>query len=306
MKLIVVNLVVTLLLLSCLTFGQASAPVAIPGTKCSMVPPPGFLPATNFSGFYQESTGASIMIVEMPGSSEELSKAFTAEALKAKGMIMVEKEKIDFNNQKGTLIRVSQSANGNVYLKQLLLFGDSSNTVLLNGIYPESSKYLEPEIRKALLSTIYNVNQAENALDAVSFTLDVSGTNFILAKFISGSLIYTTDGKIPSDKPTIIISASLGRVPEDNRKQYTLERFKKLPRGEFNTVKEIQPVTVDGLPGFEITGSGKNKSGQDQLLYQTMLFTDDGNYFIILGMAGEEMPDNLQRFKSVTRTFKRK
>jgi hypothetical protein len=47
-------------------FGQQEKPTRILGTKCSLIPPPGFTPASTFSGFQNTETGASIMINEIP------------------------------------------------------------------------------------------------------------------------------------------------------------------------------------------------------------------------------------------------
>jgi hypothetical protein len=63
-----------LLLIFGLTMNGASQTVespiqetAIPGTRVSLVPPIGFTAAAQFSGFWQESIGSSIMVTEFSG-----------------------------------------------------------------------------------------------------------------------------------------------------------------------------------------------------------------------------------------------
>jgi hypothetical protein len=141
---------------------QTDKHVKINGTKCSMVPPSGFSVATNFSGFQNLSTGASIMINELPAPYLTLVNGFTKEALKLRQMTLVSKEKIVFNYADATFFNVSQPANGITYLKQILVFGDASNTVLVNGIYPDSLKNAEVIIKESLLSTIYDDSQNDN------------------------------------------------------------------------------------------------------------------------------------------------
>jgi hypothetical protein len=223
------NLLLFCLLLGQLVFGQTEKLTKVSGTKCSLIPPSGFIAATTFSGFQHVETGASIMINEIPAPYQSIVDGFTAEALKTKGMTLASKQTVDFNNSKATLIHVTQPANGITYLKLMLVFGDAKQTILVNGIYPETSKSIEPKIKEALLSTVYNSSQNENPLDAASFTIDTGNTDFKLVKYMSGSLLYSTDGKIPTEKPTLIVGNSVAKVSAQNQKKYAEERLTKLP-----------------------------------------------------------------------------
>ncbi len=297
---------VSFLLLGQIVFGQTEKLIKVAGTKYSLIPPGGFVAATTFSGFQNTEAGASIMINELPAPYQSIVDGFTADALKTKGVTLVSKQTIDFNNSKATLIFVTQPANGTTYIKQVLIFGDTKQTVLVNGIYPEASKDIEAKVKDALLSTVYNASQNENPLDAATFTIDITGTDFKLIKYISSSLVYSTDGKIPTEKPTLIVGNSIAKVPVENQKKYAEERLKKLPGGEHNVVREIKEITIDNLKGFEIIGDGKTKDDKAELIYQVMLFTDEGGYYILVGQAKEEFEKNLETFKKIAKTFKRK
>jgi hypothetical protein len=295
-----------LLLIGHVAFGQTNKHIKVLGTKCSLIPPSGFVPAANFSGFQNTETGASIMINELPAPYQQIVDGFTAEALKTRGMMLVSKQTVDHNNGKATLISVTQPANGTNYLKQILIFGDSKGTVMVNGIYPEAANNLEEKIKTALFSTVFNAAQDDNPLEAVPFSISVEGTEFKVAKFMSGSLLYSTDGKVPTEKPTLIVGSSLAKVSTPNQKQYAQERLKKLPGGEFSIVKEIKDITIDNLKGYEIIADGKAAKDKPELIYQVMLFNDKGDYYIILGQAKENRNDYLKIFKKIANTFKRK
>ena len=300
------RLLLTFLFIGHFTFGQTDKHIKVPGTKCSLIPPSGFVATTNFSGFQSSETGASIMISEIPAPYQQFVEGFTAEALKTHGMTLISKRTIDFNKSKATLIKATQPMNGATYLKQILIFGDAKGTVMVNGVYLEASKIEEGKISDALLSTVYNTSQNDNPLEAAPFTLNVEGTEYKVAKFMAGSLVYSTDGKMPTEKPTLIVGGSLAKVSVPNQKQYAQERLKKLPRGEFNIIKEIKETTIDGLSGYEIIADGKTADNQPKLIYQVMLFNDKGDYYIILGHAKENMESNLEAYKKIAKTFKRK
>ena len=294
------------LFLGQIAFGQAEKLIKVSGTKCSLIPPGGFVASTTFSGFQNAETGASIMINEIPAPYQSLVDGFTAEALKSKGMTLIKKQTIDFNGSKATLINLTQSANGTTYLKQMLVFGDTKGTVLVNGIYPEASKDIEPQIKDALLSTVYNNLQNDNPLDAATFTIDIKDTDFKIIKYMSGSLLYSTDGKIPTEKPTLIVGNSIAKVSSQNQKKYSEERLKKLPRGELNIIKEINDITIDNLKGFEIVANGKTQDDKAELIYQVMLFNEKGDYYIIVGQTKDDFNKYLESFKKTAKTFKRK
>ncbi len=297
---------IVFLLLVQISFGQTGKHIKVSGTKCSLIPPSGFVAATTFSGFQNAEAGASIMINELPAPYQLLVDGFTAEALRSKGMTLINKQTIDFNGSKATLIHLTQAANGTTYIKQMFVFGNAGTSVLVNGIYPEASKALEPEIKAALLTTVYNQTQHDNPLDAATFTIDVNGTDFKIVKYMSGSLLYSTDGKMPTEKPTLIVGNSISKVSTQNQKKYAEERLKQLPGGELHVVKEIKEITVDNLRGFEIVANGKTKDNHDELVYQVMLFTDDGDYYIIVGQTKEAFETYLASFKKITKTFRRK
>lgn len=300
------RILLTLLLIGNLSFAQTDKHIKILGTKCSIIPPNGFMATNAFSGFQSSETGASIMINELPAPYQQLVDGFTAEALKTRGMTLISKQTIDLNKSKATYIKVSQPANGTIYLKQILIFGDPKETVLVNGIYPESSKGIEPQIMEALLSTVYDSSEDDNPLEAASFSIDTKDTDFKLNKYMSGSLLYSTDGKVPTEKPTLIVGNSIAKVSSQNRKKYSEERIKKLPRGEQNNIREIREITVDGLNGYEIVADGKTKDNKPELVYQVMLFNESGDYYIIVGQAAAEFDRYIAIFKKVTKTFKRK
>lgn len=271
-----------------------------------MVPPSGFVAATKFSGFQNEEKGASIMVTELPPPYQQIADGFTAEALKMNGMTLVSRNTVDFNNSKATLIKVTQSANGTTFIKQMLLFGTGRETVMINGIYPEASKSMEEKIRQSLFSTVYNADQNLDPAGAAPFTVNVEGTRFKPARLVTGSLLYSVDGEIPTEKPTIIITNSLSKVVINNQEEFARQRLKRLPQGQHNEVREIREVTIDNMKGYEIVADGKTKEGKPELVVQTMLFKNEGEYYIILAQAKEDFEANLKTFRQITATFKRK
>ena len=152
------SLLLALLLVAQFAWAQSDKLVKVTGTRCSMVPPKGFVAGKSYGGFEDIKTGASIVINEFQTSYQTIVDGFTVALLQSKGMKMISKETIDFRGSKATMICVTQLSNGITYVKQMLVFGNQQLTVLVNGMYPEASKAVADKIKTAMLSTIYNSN----------------------------------------------------------------------------------------------------------------------------------------------------
>lgn len=297
------------LLLATLAWGQSDKHTPVPGTQLSLVPPAGFSLSNRFAGFQHEKSGASIVVTELPAPLQATTEGFTAEALQAKGMVLVDKQAIDFAGGKALFLKVSQQAQGQTFLKQILLFGDSRKTVMVNGVYPEASKTLEIEIRAALVSASYLEGQNADPQEAVPFRIHVEGTPFRFARSVTGSLLYSTDGEVPTkaaDKAVVLVASAKAAVAPAARKQFSLDRLKKLPRGNAVSTKSVTPITVARLSGYEIVGEGRDTGNNKQLVYQAVLFDESGGYYLLVGTAIHNEEANLAHFRTITKGFQLK
>lgn len=298
--------------LICLFTLQTSAQserVTVKGTAISLVPPAKFIAATKFSGFQLEASGSSIMVTELPGSLEQHAASFTAEGLKAKGMTLIEKKDVLLDGAKALYIKLTQLAGGTTYHKQMLLFGDDKKCFIINGIYPDRAKALEGAINKSLFTAKYDATLVVDPLASITFSIDVTNTPFKFAKTISGSIVYTLDGLVPTKSPAkenIVVSGSLGGVVSGNRQQFAIERLHKLPGGQDLVVRETKPITIDGKEGVEIIATGKDGSRDGRLTYEVMLFKPNGEYLIIVASTDTKAEQYLPVFKGIAKTFKEK
>ncbi|MBI3219943.1 MAG: hypothetical protein HYZ44_10555 [Bacteroidetes bacterium] len=283
-------------------------PVA--GTKFFLIPPSGFVSATSFQGFQQTNTGSSILLMEIPGPFSETTRGFNEQGLKTQGVQLKTKNAIKVNGKQGFFMTAAQSAYGNDYSKYMLVFGDAQATYMINGTFPAKFAELAEDIRNAMLSVVYESAMTVDPLGSVSFTIDTRDTKLKFAKNMSGMLIYTVDGKVPaeaSDKTSFLVGLSIANVKMTDFKMTAVTRMKKLPYTDLKIDEsKISEVEIDGITGYELVGEGLDKpNGTTELVYQVMLYTDNG-YYIIVGTTTDNFEQNLELFKKVARTFKRK
>ena len=94
------------------------------------------MPSTNFKGFSNPvDQTAMIMVTEIPGPYTEVNKGFNTDILKTKGMELKTKKRIKVAAYNGLLIELEQAANGSVFTKHILIYGDEKSTTLVNGAY---------------------------------------------------------------------------------------------------------------------------------------------------------------------------
>jgi hypothetical protein len=281
----------------------------IAGTNFFLVPPVGFTAATNFQGFQQVSSGSSILVVEIPGPFAETTRGFTEQGLKAQGVTLRKKEDVTVNGQQGLFITTEQFAYNRNFSKYILVFGDGQITHMINGTFPKGELALDKDIRESLLSVFYDADLTVDPLSTAPFTLLTEGTKLKFAKSMAGALLFTTDGKVPTestDKTSFMAALSISNVQTADKRLTAMMRMRKLPYTSLKFDQDkINEIEIDGISGYEIAGEGLNNNGIKELIYQVMLFTDNG-YYILVGTAQNDFEQNLELFKKVAKTLKRK
>lgn len=280
------------------------------GTKVFIIPPDGFIEANNFFGFQQSQSSSSIVITEVPGPFETVSKGLNADGLKTQGMTLKEKREIKINGYDGFYIEAEQFAYENYFTKSIIVFGDKDLTIMIVAIFPQKFKSIEKDILKSIYSVVYEPNLEIDVTNSIHFNIETENTKMRFAKIIMGSLTYSVDGKIPpesDDKTFFQVGQSLSTVEVADKKLYTLNRARKMPfndlRIEENKTKMIE---VDGISGYEIVAYGINqKTAKEELLYIAMLYTDNG-YYLLNGTANADYNNNIDLFRKLTQSFKRK
>ncbi len=279
----------------------------INGTKVSLLLEEGFTQAVNFQGLQQTESNASIMAFSVPAPFAEIEKGMTADNLKKKGIEVIAIDQLQINGKSALLMTGKQFARDNYFRKYILVLDADKETVLLNGSIPEELTSICSSVRKMMLSVIYNENQSTDPLANAGFSLDTTGTAFRFAKGSFNGLVYTFDGKMPTEskeKTNLMASKSHSEVVIEDKKLYCINRLKQAPF-EIDSIQEIQPLTIDGISGYSILADGKSKTTkQQQLVYQVILFSDQ-MYYIFMGTTTDETGKSLEQIKALLATFKR-
>ncbi|RNC83074.1 MAG: hypothetical protein ED557_10180 [Balneola sp.] len=279
------------------------------GTGFFLVPPPGFSSATNFQGFQQESSGGSIILTVLPAPFSEISGTLTAEAFLAGGMELQTSEDVKVNGDQGYFITLKQNAYGITFSKYMLVFGDEETIYMVTGSFPLEAEETGKNIRRSMFSVVYEKDLMVDPLASAPFSINTDNTKLKFAQNMSGSFLYTVDGKVPTesnDKTSLFIGMSYSKIQPLNMKATALQRINTLPYDKIDVDESsINKIEIGGISGYEIIGEGlDNTTGESELIYQAMLFSND-DYFIILGTTNNDQEENLDLFKRITNTFRK-
>ncbi|HET6889688.1 MAG TPA: hypothetical protein VFH31_01190 [Pyrinomonadaceae bacterium] len=284
---------------------------AIPGTRVSLVPPAGFTPAAQFSGFWQESLGSSIMVTEFPGPLSEVSSGFLNPSdLAKRGMALLNKLEVKVNNETGLLLNLKQNAFGTEYRKWLLIFGDEKESVMLAATFPkELEGDLSEKMKASILTVKWDRERKVAPTEGLNFTFTEKG-EIKLAKRIANSLLYTKSGIFPSkavDDPLFIIGQTLSKLDIDDKEQFAKSRLSQTATITEIEIERLSQVTVDNLSGYEILAKGNDtESGNSMVVYQVVLY-EDRSYYIMQGLVSAKHGQTyLPVFKEMARSFRRK
>lgn len=281
----------------------------IAGTKLSLIPPPSFEEANNFNGFQHGPTNSVIMVLDIPGPYSEVSSALTKENLLKQGVVTDSIVPVQLGKLSGLLISGTQAAYGQKFYKYILVLGSEQKTHMINGIAPNDNLEYKQLVYHALTTLVYESEKAVDPFEALDYTIDPNGNQISLATVSSNSLIYTSDGKVPSkskDRTVLIVTQSHSNIRVANKKEYALKRFQETPLQILN-INSSKEIEIDGLEGIEIVVLGDNMAHEENTgAFQIMLFKED-TYYLFIGSTNQDEPKKrLKDLKDIVLSFRLK
>ena len=290
---------------------------SVKGTKVSLIPPKGFKEVDGLSGFFDLEQNSNVQVLILPMSYSETIAEYNKDTLLAFGFKISKEEKLTINGLPAIFITgVGIRDPKKTYVNFMLILSTYSDTetIVMNGLCPESLKGMSDEIKKSMLSVYYDIDKKLNPFDVVDYTIDVSATKLQFGMSSNANIVmFTVDGKFPTDsddKTSLMITktAYLSET-ETSDALLRLEALETLRKAAENIEYEhINEIVIDGLSGYEIYSKGKNKysnSDETEYFYQVMLF-GDGFRYLFLGITNDTTNKSLETLKKVVMTFKRK
>ena len=297
------------------TAGVRAEPRQAPNSRVALDLGEAFTPSDRFSGFVDEKSGASFIVVEMPASAYEEVKqiADRADALAAQGLR--EPAKSELPGRKGEYVYFTgkQTSLDTNFAKYVLILRENGVTAMITANIPEAAlnaaTFTKAQIEETLAKAVV---KDETSKGAELFRLGYLGPFKEAFALMGTSKGYSTSGQPPAPgenrvmkEPTLIVAPSTdSRLTVDPKTaaQRSFASFGGLKDGKIESEK---PVSIAGLKGHQIVGEAVEvNSGSKIGLYLLLLAGEPGGYYAIVGTSPiAEMPKMLPEFEKVTASF---
>lgn len=286
-----------------------------PNSRIALQLEKSFKTSDRFSGFVDDKSSASIVIIELPEESFEQIKTIgnNPAALAAQGVTDVKTAELPGREGDYVYLQGMQKTPLVDYQKYIFIFKENNVCAMITVNVPEA----------ALQSRVITSADIE-AILASAAVRETSGTEFTLFElgytgpFVEDlSLLGNTKGyRLASDagdkadqtklRPFFLIAPSLHKLPVVELEQSARKAFHSIDKFKDFTMTSSAPARVGGLQGFEITGEAVDtQNGEHAGLYHLMLAAEGGGYFRLVGIAPKaEMETYLAEFRRISESFR--
>ncbi|MBC8049604.1 MAG: hypothetical protein H7X92_05585, partial [Chitinophagales bacterium] len=285
-----------------------------PNSRIAMELADSFKPSDRFSGFVDDNSSTSIVIIELPADAYEQVRTLgdNPTALAAQGVTGVTKSELKGREGEHVYLTGAQQTPLVDYAKFILIFREKGVAAMITANVPEA----------ALTSRAISKEDVEAALASAEVRDEASGANALFELGYLGpfeedvSLMGNTKGyrlkadagATPGEKlrPFFLVAPSLHKLPLNLVEETATKAFKSLDQFRDAEITQLRKVTIAGLQGVEITGEAADwKSGEAAGLYQIMLPGAGGGYFRLVGFGPKAgWGDSLAEFRKIAESFR--
>jgi hypothetical protein len=283
--------------------------VAIPGTNVRIAPPADFVLSKRFPGLEQRPTQSVLTIAEWPASFERTVAAFSdANALRRSDMEVLERRTVSVGGRQGLLLNLRYTPLGRSLRKWTLVLGEGRKSMMASATCPaDIAPALFDGLRASLLTVQWAPEKPVPPEDPWLFTLAAPPAARVVGKSPTTLALQVADSSSsPQAVATFMISSSYSMLDAEPSERYAKARLGQTAQTADLRFERVAPVEIDGLKGFELTATGRSAARQPVVLYEAILFDDEG-YFVMQSQTSPKQADKfLPTFRTLARTFRRK
>lgn len=248
--------------------------VRVPGTRVSIMPPPGFHRAQSFLGFVASPRIARISVAVTPQSVIAAVAAATNEALAESGMKVLSREPMQVDGFPSQLVVVEHDSEMGPLVSWTLLFGNLHRHVRLMAscLQREREEFAEP-LRAALVGARWRPREPLDPFEGLSFAIR-GDTKFQFAERVTDRVTFTKDGVLPPQHPTdpaLVIVETSETIFEGDQATYCAEQLDEATDFPELRVTHSNPIEVRRIAGCEAIGQALLE-GEPLLIYQAAIF----------------------------------
>jgi hypothetical protein len=286
-----------------------------PNSRIAMDLSENFKPSDRFAGFVDEASGASFLIVEMPGPAYDEVKTLAdrPDALAQKGIVDTAKAELAGRGGEYVYLAGRQNTLAGDFAKHILILRENGVTAMITANIPQRAvddkTVTRQQVERALATATV---QAEPARGEQLFSLSYLGPFKETVSFAGTTKGYNLTGMIPEPgtaqakkDPLFIVAPSVDKTPILDVKRSAQNSFRSLGGLADHKVTGEREITIAGLKGHEVVGEAKDpKAGGQTGVFLVLLPVQGGGYYLMAGtVASAEMAKYLPEFQKIASSF---
>ncbi len=284
--------------------------IDIPDTRLSIIPPKGFKFMEYAPQFVEENGNAQIGLFEMAESYFKIIPMYSEEYFEnIPDSEIISIRDIFINGYNGREILIEETGNQKKYI---LLFGNNDFCIVIGGAYYiDFETTFADKIKESALSVVFNPNKKLDATEVLPYGINTSGTKLKLAGATQSFSFYTVGGEDPVsglDKTKL----DIGGRRLDGSNQWTEDVIYEIIQNVMNSegkfglkIGKTKKKVIDEMNGYETVGYVILGSDTIKIIYYLFLI-DQYDTYGIRGWSNMEFDNNLELFREISKTFKRK
>lgn len=245
-------------------------------------------------------------VLAIPFSTLRLE--FSEEKLKERGLDLKSRSEFLWNGVPAMLLKIFQPVDeGHVKGQWVLLIDRKDHTWMVGGAYEAKNQDRSAEVLQILQSAWWDEEGelTPSGAGIANGAITTEGTPFRAAGLSQGALVYSKDGKMPTDSEDGALFV-LSRIhntytPLEKQNEFAKEKCSAISLGSDLEVLSERDVRIDRMPGREIVA--RTEDEQDALVYQMILF-GPGTCHVLVGIAYDKHDENLMYFRKLAESYR--
>lgn len=243
-------------------------------------------------------------LLHMPYS--RLIDEISHNALKKGGMEVKSRFSFIWNGCRAELMKIFAGGRGGTIGKWVLIVDRGADKCwMISGSYNSKDMRAAQFVLDMIRSAWWENGNNEGASGWPLYGgIDPKGTPFRLAGFRQDALIYTKDGRIPTQAADqalfVVSSAAREYMAPEKRAEFAVAEIRKVERGAALEIISQTEETIGGTPAIVIAAKTKDKA--QALIFQAALFHGQ-RVTMLVGIARGETAANLAHFQKLASTY---
>ncbi|MCB0634270.1 MAG: hypothetical protein R2824_02960 [Saprospiraceae bacterium] len=277
----------------------------VKSTNVSLVIPPDYDYIESLSRL-QRHEKLYLQLVRIEGSYETLLPGFTRDSIEAQGAEVDVVKDVVFNGNPGRYIEGPSKFPGET--KMMLVLGDSTNIVLIMGVFKSDDLAGKGELHQIMQSAYMDSEAKVDLMELANFTFDRDITSFKFHSSASNMYMFTPLGN-ESDEDSEVPSISITVLPKMEVTEATslvedmLWRY-EVALGLHLATQELNTIKIDGRTAI-VLETEIEKEGKKGWLNQTILLENNSS-LLFLAASFRDVADYREKFRRTLETLREK